>query len=131
MFYSPLDWKGFDLAYAAMDRVRFNFGCSVEVQLDDGSRHRLTLKRHRGSAGTDSSTLDELIDKKLRVEARSYFEEKQSVEKLLGRRESLEEGTVRECMSTFTGEEVPDWTPCEGFEVVRTGQPSWFLAQVS
>lgn len=101
---SPLDWDRFDLAKASMDRVRFNFGCRLEVRLGDGTRHRLTLERHRGSTGSDASTLAELTEEKLRGEAGAYFDEESSVAELVDRVQSPENGTVPDLVEAFTGE---------------------------
>jgi 2-methylcitrate dehydratase PrpD len=98
------EWEDFDLGRARMDRIRFRFGCRLEVRLSGGAYRRRILDRHRGSAGETVDELESVVHEKLRREARTYFSSYGDIDDLVENLRGLGHQSVRPFAEAFVGE---------------------------
>lgn len=97
------DWECFDLSRARMDRIQFRFGCRLEVRLSGGTYRRRILDRHRGSAGDQAGELEQVVNTKLRREARKFFADYGMIDDLVDTLRTLPDRSIPDFVSTFTG----------------------------
>jgi len=86
-----------------MERIEFRFGCRLEVRLSGGTYRRRILDRHRGSAGDTGEELEQVVNEKLRREARKYFTDYGEIDDLVGQLQALPDRSVSRFSEAFTG----------------------------
>lgn len=101
---SPLNWDKFHLSKAELESFSFNFGSSVEVTLDDGTRLSGTRERHAGSTGTPESETETMVRSKLREEAEAFYSEDDRVDELVSMVKKLRNVSAGEFVSLLAGD---------------------------